>query len=587
MVAKAQPKATALQNTISELRKKYKLDTLVSSQKKDDYEDIVDIMTFCESPLYLNLPLGNFTLWISQRVVLKTLYMGTVGNENTVLTKEELDWLEGPANYFPEEHRITLQKIRERLSSGERFSELTLVLGRRSSKTILSSIISAYEIYKLLRVRGGDPYSFYKIPYGQEIAVLNVATSFKQAKRLYSQIQARLDNSPFFQNRIAVANGDEIRIYTDYDLKKLQDPNRKIKNNGSIAIVCGHSNPESLRGYACICIIFDELGFYDESAKISGKAFYDTLKPSVAQFAEKGLDAGMLVEISSPGPKTGVFYKCYRESLDLNLRNKLSFRMPTWIFNPQISYDNPMLREARMKDTDVFDIEYGAMWPEGTMFGKYFPEELIDRSLIPDLLPDDKPIYGREYYIHIDPAQSGNRYALAVVRREFYKEDGGTKLLPRVILCHTKVWDPHPSQGLNYMEIDREVLEICKRYHPVMVTYDTWNSISSTEFLKSNGINCMQTTFNRGYKAKIYQNLKELMARPSKGLWLYDEPLLTQELRELSWRPTARSISIGANPKSDCPTDDLADCLAGAAFLCCGHYYKRLPQILTVHTGFR
>lgn len=572
----------SLRHSIEGLKQKYNLNGVADPE--NPYLNLVDIITFCNDSRYLNLPASNFNLWKSQRVLLKSFYMGTSGNENIFFTDDEWEWLENEANVFPEDHKRTIQKIKDRQKSSLRFSELTLVLGRRSGKTIIASVISCYEMYKLLSVQGGDPYKFYNIPYGQEIAVLNVATSFKQAQRLYSQIKARLSHSPFFQHRIAAGSKEEIRLFTNHDFELMNDPNQKLKNNGSVVIVCGHSDPDTLRGYAAICIIFDELGFYDEKNIVSGTRFYDVLQPSVAQFAE--YNEGILVEISSPGPKSGILHKLYEESVDERQKHKLAFRAPTWVFSEDISEDNEVLMSAKSKDPDVYNVEYGAQWPSGTLFGKYFPEELVYRSIADDIGPEEIPYQGGEYFIHIDPAQSGNRYALVVVRKTSYREKDG-KLSPRIILSFTKVWESKSGEGLDYLSLDREILGICKKYHPVVVSYDTWNSITSTQFLRRHGLMCVQTTFNRGYKAKIYQNLKELMSKPDHGLFMYQEPLLVDELINLGYKPTARGVSIGANPKSDCPTDDLSDCLAGASFMACGNYYKKLPEMITVYTGLR
>ena len=56
-------------------------------------DDIVDIITFCERPDLLNLPANNLNLFVSQRVVLKCLYIGSRGNEGIRLTDEEIQWL--------------------------------------------------------------------------------------------------------------------------------------------------------------------------------------------------------------------------------------------------------------------------------------------------------------------------------------------------------------------------------------------------------------------------------------------------------------------------------------------------------------
>lgn len=54
----------------------------------------VDIISFCNNPSFLNIK----ELSISQKAILKNLYVGTDGNENLQLTKEESDWLNHKKN---------------------------------------------------------------------------------------------------------------------------------------------------------------------------------------------------------------------------------------------------------------------------------------------------------------------------------------------------------------------------------------------------------------------------------------------------------------------------------------------------------
>ena len=575
---KKNPVATAknaLATTVAEIKKQYSLD----GQQAPIQTGIVDIITFCDDRRFLDLLGNNVTLWISQRVVLKCLYMRTRGNEALKLSKEEWDWL------YENEHFNVIEKMKLReQGAGIRFSELTLVLGRRSSKTLMASIIATYESYKLLTINNGDPYGFYGIPHDHEIAVLNVATSQKQANRLFSEVKARIRNAPFFSGRVDATTAQDIRLFTDMDLKKKDENLGNIGVQGSVVIVCGHSNPDSLRGYATICIIFDELAFYDEGAKVSGKQFYGALSPSVADFA--GFDDGLLVEISTPGPKTGVFYELWQNSLKID--GMLSFRSPTWKFNPNITYDNPTLVKARQLDQGMFDIEYGAEWPESGMYGVYFPEKLVDRAIDAGIAagigPEEGARYAGEYFAHIDPALSGNNYAMVVIHKEMFYDRSGV-LSPRVSLAHVRIWSPQAEGGLDLNAIDTEVVETCRRFRVTMATYDQWPSGASLALLRRNGINTMQIPYNRGTKNRIYQNLKDLMSKEECSLLLYDEQQLVMELRALRYRPTPRGVSIGADVRGDTPTDDAADCLAGAAYMACGNYYGRLPAPVVVRTG--
>jgi hypothetical protein len=589
----SEAKSTEAFDAVEDLKRQHGLISVASQSAGSIDNSIVDVITFCEDPRFLNLNYYNMKLFISQRVVLKAFYMGSRGNENLALSKEEWDWLYANANNKVCEidkiiEKIKLKESRRGSKTPIRFSELTLVLGRRASKTALAAIIAVYEAYKVLVLNNGDPYTFYKIPKEKEIAIINVATARDQAHRLFAEIRVHIRRSPFFANRIDTSTAEIIRLFTDLDLKNRRENTTNINIHGSIIVYCGHSNPDSLRGWAAICIVFDELAFYDESTKISGREFYEALAPSVAQFAEFG--DGIKVEISSPGPKTGIFYELWKLSLSSvpEADSMLSFRMPTWLFNPLYNYENPELASARARDKAKFDVEYGAEWPEGGLFGFYFPDDLIKEAIElgqkNGVIEEFEPSYAGEYFFHVDPALTNNNYALVGVRKEAYYDPNGL-IQPRIILAFVKVWSPVPGAGLNILEIDQEIGQICLKFRPIIVGYDQYNSAGSMALLRHKGVNLIQHAFNRGYKMRIYQNLKDLMIK--KALYLYEDSYLVPELRHLKYRPTPRGISIGADTRGDVPTDDCVDCLAGAAFLASSNYYRGLPQTVTVYTGFR
>ena len=161
---------------------------------------IVDIITFCENQRYLNLVNQKIILRLSQRIILKCFYMGSRYNENLRLTDEEKQWL------IDKNLPYVLSKI-ERFEKGEikdtdLFNHLVLVIGRRSGKTFLCSIIAAYEAYKLLELPGGCPQEYYRLPQDNEIVILNVARSTKQAKVLFNEIASRIRRGPYFKNRL-------------------------------------------------------------------------------------------------------------------------------------------------------------------------------------------------------------------------------------------------------------------------------------------------------------------------------------------------------------------------------------------------
>lgn len=555
-------------------------------------DNIVDIITFCDSPEYLDLKSeeNNFNLWIGQRVILKTFYMCTRGNEDLKLSKVEWQWLYDNADdeeidgiVYEKNGRQIIDKIKEREQSKNPifFNELCLVLGRRASKTILASIISAYEVYKLLVIGDGNPQKFYGLPADDEIVVINVALSQEQAGRLFGQVQARLRNGPFFQGRIDKETTKEIRLLTKKDLEKREKVSA-LDVPGSIRILCGHSDPKTLRGFNAILILFDELAFYDDTGKVTGQEFYNALKPSTKHFNRYG--DGRLVEISSPSGTNCIFYDLFDSARKVD--ELLAFQMPTWCVNDTIDYDD--LTADRVRNPDAFAIEYGAQWAKSGIFGNYFPEDLVTRCIRTDIGPCERPDPRQRmhYYLHVDPAKSGDRYVAVVVGRERYINHMNEKRI-RIRLINMWVWDPLPGIGLIFNDINRDVWQIYRTFRPRMVTYDQFNSVQSLQFLKSKGVRCAERAFNNAYKMKIYQGLKDIMSySPHPELWLYDDHRLILEMRSLKFRPIKRGYSLVKDKHGEVATDDVVDCLAGAVAEASGSVNIPLPFPATVRMGY-
>jgi hypothetical protein len=578
-------KANPLLDAIAEIRA-----TTDLSHSDLETGKMVDIMTFCNMPEFLDLPGARFNLRISQRVILKSFYMGTRGNENLKLDEEEWQWLHD--NKEPEERDGLVfekngQQVIDKLIKKEQeqfnFKELILVLGRRSGKTILASVICVYEVYKLIVIGDGDPHKFFNMPDDDEIAIINVALSLKQAGRLYTHIQSRLRNSPFFTNRIANSTASEIRIYTDQDLKKKRDSsNVNLEIPGSIVILCGHSNPDSLAGHNAILILFDELAFYDESGKVTGRYFYDRLKPSLAGFTK--YQEGRLVEISSPNTPSGIFHDIFQGSKQHD--HILSFQLPTWVASPDVPYDDPDMAADRSRDPDRFCVEYGAQWAKGGIYGSYFEEELVARCIRTDLQPHTRPLPGFTYYLHLDPAKKGDKYAALLIAKERYANIEGKKRV-RMHLANIWVFDPVPGMGVQFHQVNKEVIKICSIFHPQVVTYDQYSSDQSIQLLRRHGINAKQTSFNRGNKEKFYQNLKELMLyEPTPELFIYGDIRLVMELRCLKYRILKRGLSIIPDPEGEAKTDDIVDCLAGACWSASESTLTHLPSPVSVNMGY-
>ena len=557
-------------------------------------EGIVDIITFCNGVKYLNLPAHNFNLFLSQRTILKTFYMGTIGNEGIGLEPEEWAWLKENEEdeivddmVYEKSVDQVIRKIRNQEQTDEEkrvhFKKLHLVLGRRASKTILASVITAYEVYKLITINNGDPHSYYGLPFGAEIVIINVALSQKQAGHLFGAISDRIEDAPIFKNRIAYGTTQEIGIYTNREIEKIKKGGSVLAIKAPIRIICGHSNPKTLRGHNAILLLFDELAFYDDTGKVTGSQFYNDLEPSVSHFVPYNHDR--IVCISSPGAMSGIFYDLFNAAE--TTEEMLAYQLPTWSVNPTVTYES--LEVKRKRNPDGFAVEYGGQWAKSGMYGNYFPEDLIARSVeagvLNNCMPMMKPDPQFHYYLHVDPAKNGDRYCAVMVARELYRNHENRKRI-RIRLAHIWVWNPVPGLGIQFNEVDKEVMLICRKFRPVLTTYDQYNSGHSLEFIRKGGFRTREYSYNRAFKMKIYNNLREMMGQqPTPELWIYDDHRLTLEMKCLKYRPTMRGYTLVKDKAADASTDDVIDCLAGASISATNLVHAPLPSPVTVNMG--
>ncbi len=591
------------QSPLSAALRQIELENTSILGKQEEKHEIVDIMEFCDSPEYLNLPGANLNLFIGQRVILKCFYKGAIGNENLRLTEEEWEWLYERQDKLVldgEEYDRNIKDVIEKMKKREAdpdippFSQLVLVLGRRASKTLMASIITVYEAYKVIVINNYDPHSYYNLPDDDEIAIINMALSLKQAGRLFEQIKSRLRNAKFFQKYIANSTSDTVRLYTRNDLLKKEKQEKDGVTNltvaGSILLLCGHSNPDTLAGYNTILLLFDEIAFYEETGKLTGKYFVTRLKPSLSKFYK--YNAGKLVMISSPNAKSGVFYESFNDAMHENpviSNSSLSFQLPTWDINTDVPYDEPELAKDRSSDLDRFKIEFGAQWAFRGTYGKYFEPELVEFCISSDISAHEVRKQGINYYMHVDPAKKNNNYAAVMVARERYINAYGQKR-NRCYLAGVWVWRPVPGVGIDFEAVDLEVIQICRKFRPYSVTYDDYQSVHSIQRLRNNGINCSHIPYNNRVKCKIYRNLKNLMTcRPVPEILLYDDggwaSILIQELKNLLFKVNRKATILMPDKNADVNTDDLADCLAGAVSAASNGLRAALPSPVAIQTG--
>lgn len=590
------------------------INDIVMDSSCDAIDDgIADIITFCEDSRYLDMAGQSppMSLWPMQKIVLKLFYRGSRGNEHLVLTEDErrelLDISENEELDY-DETQGGFRQILEKYDRGNPHNTLLLVMGRRSSKTLMVSIIAAYEAYKLIEL--GNPHKYFsergvEITAGKPIAILNVAVSAKQAyDPLFLEIESRITRSPYFTDKVnySACTKGTIYLLTESDreeMKRRKAENIDIPVDGSIVLMSGHSNSNSLRGKAAICVLFDEFAhFIQTDGRTSGDESLRALSPSVKQFGVEG----RVVLLSDPKGRDGQFWKLFqlsqerakapdeRDMLDEYSQPKLkddsilALQIPTWCMNPTPDLSKESLLKERAKDSVGFACTYGArfMGEEGTA---YFDErritECIDVGATATEMGDPRHVY----YIHLDPATSSHNYALCMVHAVTYI-NRYQEVRRKVFVDLLKFWQPSQNGPVCIADVERTIKELCRRFTVGTVTFDQWQSAQTIQNLQAIGIRAYETRFVGSYIRAIYGELKTLVN--NGDLVMYPNQQLIGELKNLQYKILKSGFSRFFDKNSEYPSDDCCDALAGAVYRALNvHSAAKLPQSVVVYTGGR
>lgn len=575
-----------------------------------------DIITFCEDSAYLNL-LGQdppLELWPMQKIVLKLFYRGSRGNENLKLTEEEIKILEDinrTEELDYEDKKGGFGQILEKYYRGAAHNTLLLVMGRRSSKTLMVSIIAAYEAYKLLELPGGNPHKYYtergiKLSPDKPIAILNVAVSEKQAyDPMFIEIESRCARSPYFLDKINQAASKKGAIYMLTEADKRENARRRANGiglmiDGSVALLSGHSNSASLRGKAAIAILFDEFAHFIQSdGRTSGDESYRALYPSVKQF---GID-GRIVLLSDPRGRDGMFWNLFEMSQERELDaqgndkldssgnyipkhdNVLAIQLPTWRMNPTPALSRELLeKEEKSKDPVTFACAWCARFM-GEHGSRLFDEKLVTACIDPAMQPAECGDYRYEYFMHLDPAATSHNYSLVLCHPVTYVNKYN-QVRRKIFVDFVKFWSPSIEGPVNLKEVEKTIVDLCQRFRVVSVTFDQWQSQQTIQNLKDRGINASETRFNTAYIGTIYGELKNLIDQGD--IVLYPHYQLIGEMKNLKYKILRSGFHRFFDRDSDFPSDDCVDGLAGACFRAMTKQVKKsLPRAALVWTGRR
>ncbi len=467
--------------------------------------------------------------------------------------------------------------------------------------SMLVSIMALYESYKVIEMKNPQAI-FGNLNEGDTICILNVAVSEQQAKEsVFDKIKPMIMNSPYFKQKISpgTIQNRSVRFLTQRD----EEINKQLINeglparDGSIYLLSGHSNSDSLVGKNVLVVIIDEMASMvgKDGSKMSDEELYTKLKHSIWTFGQRG----KIMCISNPLTKDGKFFELYEQSF--TDPRVLMIQLPSYKVNPTL--DQKALDAEREAAQRAGQYEQYLMQIEARFSGgaadPFIPSEFIDMAFEkgghrrrgevgdPNLL----------YYMHLDPANNSDNYALAIVHIEIdpYRLDKENKPLKIVIVDHINMWQPSETgEPVNISEVDEYTIKMSRQFNIVSITYDMWESAASSQLLQRMGLPARVTPFSSSYKQQIYSTLRNLFFEDRiefYGLDSYNTETFKEnygfvkeaadQFKFLGRKFNRKSFSVAA---ASGHFDDIPDCIAGASFIALTnqHGYVTLPRMKSV-----
>ena len=501
----------------------------------------------------------------------KNISIPDITNEHILYTFNEVEFLK----WLHAEGRCNTD-----VTEGIVFQEIVLAIGRRGTKSSISSFISNYELYKL--VKRGDPARYYGLtPYAQ-IAVLNVAPTDDQSGIVFDMTQNMAMRCPYMKERSLHQTMTYFDIQTDADMKQYGKP------KASLMSVAGGCSSNSLRGRNAIVVVMDEMAhFIDNNGRFSGSEVYKALTPSIATFRRDG----KVISISSPYAKYGMFYDRYIQSSH-EKDFTLMFKMYSAMVNPTIPSE--ILRAARRRDRTGFMCEYGGEFSDSVM--AWIEDEAEFKKCVVSMAIPTHGQYDVPYYYGIDLGFKNDGTAVAVVHK-----DNATN---KIVLDYANVWY---SGSSDVWEFDDSLYRSCNKYASLDLlrmgdiiaevqktnqlfpskdgVFDQHNGYALAELFELNKMKQFHMeNFSDSTNSDIYQLVKRLYAE--EMLVIFHHPILVPEMISLEAEKRSKDKTIVRKPNRRGAHDDILDAFARAVWLCYnGH--KAHPMNVAVGSGGR
>jgi len=362
-------------------------------------------------------------------------------------------------------------------------TEIHTIVGRRGGKSFIVSLVAVF-------VACFRSFAEY-LTTGERAMVLILARDRDQAKVVFRYVQGVIKAIGPLCRMIVAERVDEIEL-----------------NNG-VNIAVKTSDYRAIRGVTVVCVIGDEVAFWDSQGVNPDKEILSAIRPAMATIPN-----AKLLLISTPYSKTGVLYGAYKEFYGIDTEDVLIWQADTRTMNPTIP-DNTIQRELE-RDPEAARGEWLAEFREDLEAA--FADEVLEACVIPGRveLPPSSEITYRAFG---DP--SGGRHD------KFAVAIGHTERNEVAVVDLLKAWPPPFDPSV----VVGEACEILGRFNVSEIRGDRYAGEWPVEAFRKNGV-----VYRQAEKTKSELYLALIPVLCARKVELPDNKQLLQEFRRLERR---------------------------------------------------
>ena len=208
------------------------------------------------------------------------------------------------------------------------FREITLVGGRRSSKTFIGAIFLLWRVSGLLGL--GDPQAVLDLPAGKAVLFVAMSTNKDAVSRdIFADVAAMVRTGPAFDGFVEHIGTDEIRFWTPAQVAAGASQRH---DHGLIVVSALPTTSSAGRGPTVAGSLLDEIGHYSGRGSTNTATEIHRVVPAMAQFSNS-----FAYLCSSPWTQTDRLYEAYRTACAVDPWTGLGMHMdcmtmqfPSW-----------------------------------------------------------------------------------------------------------------------------------------------------------------------------------------------------------------------------------------------------------------